>query len=66
MDVLVSTEAGNLKWFRNNNDDTFQPMPRIAVGTSKLSIAADLDGDGDVDVLSLRSKDGALRNDISL
>jgi FG-GAP-like repeat/WW domain len=56
MDVLSASEAdGKISWYENNGDGTFSSQPRVisthADGAWSVYVA-DLDGDGDIDVLS--------------
>jgi hypothetical protein len=57
MDVLVtsSTQGQMLAWFENNGDGTFKELDVISEDAqhSGWVVLADMDGDGDADVLSL-------------
>ncbi|MEM6795050.1 MAG: FG-GAP-like repeat-containing protein, partial [Acidobacteriota bacterium] len=65
LDVLANSRGGDLlSWFENNGTPTTVPWTRRDIGTDfdrpLEATSADLDGDGDVDVIGTASNDDAV------
>jgi hypothetical protein len=52
-DILVASAGGNLSWYKNNNDLTFSKIVIDDQADGVRSVfGADMDGDGDIDVVT--------------
>ena len=51
LDVIVSPDLGNIEWFENESDGKFSSQRKLGVYATSSSFA-DLDGDGDVDLVA--------------